>query len=275
MSVAPGEIGMRLSALRVVSFVPHERDAVHVGLLTPDAQRVVDLAPLGIGDALEAIEQLAMLRQTAGAIVHGAARTAFALPSVHLVAPIPLVRSVVLARGMSTPHFADPATLHGPGGHLDRGDAAGAQVGLAAVVGGTLAAGSEPSDASLDLLLAGTVLVLGWPHLGPTGDPLVLPGAVGPFLAVPRRRPESLLLTHVAPLMVNASPDEKLSCLAPSDAEFFELARTAVRSHTLRPGDLLAIFPGDAPSPDARAVPGGSWVRVSAPGLGTLSLAVR
>ena len=36
-----------LSALRLVCFVPHERDAVHVGLLSPDAQQVVDLASFG------------------------------------------------------------------------------------------------------------------------------------------------------------------------------------------------------------------------------------
>ena len=38
----------RLSTLRLVSFIPRQRDAVHVGLLTPDAQHVVDLAHLGI-----------------------------------------------------------------------------------------------------------------------------------------------------------------------------------------------------------------------------------
>jgi hypothetical protein len=62
---------------------------------------------------------------------------------------------------------------------------------------------------------------------------------------------------------------------APLDADFFALARAALRSHTLRPGDLITIFP-EAAAPDQQSpVSGGSWVRVSAPGLGTLSLVVR
>lgn len=265
---------VRLSALRLVSFIPAERDAVHVGLLAPDAQHVIDLSALGITDALEAIDQLDLLRQTAGAIVHGAARTAFETSAVHLVAPIPLVRSVVQRPGADgAPVFADPATLHGPGGHLGRDDAAAACAGLAAVVGTTLDAHTTPDDATLDRALVGTVLVLGWPQPGHDGQMAIGPGAVGPYLAVPRRRPDALLLSHVAPLAPGLPPDWKATATAPGDAEFFALARRALTSHTLRPGDLLTIFP---PSPVPPVpVAGGTWVRLSAPGLGTLSLAVR
>jgi len=269
------DTGARLSALRLVSFIPQARDAVHVGLLTPDAQQVVDLTHLGISDALDAFERLSMLRQTAGAIVNGAARTSFAVSEVHLVAPIPLVRSVVRVTDTAALHFADPATLHGPGGHLGRAEAAGAHVGLAAVVGETLEATRSCSDAQLDRALSGSVLVIGWPQAGPDGDRVVLPGAVGPFVAVPRRRPESLLLTVVAPLDVHGTPDAKHTHRAPSDEEFLSLAREALRTHTLRPGDLLTIFPGHAPAPEGTVMAGGSWIRATAPGLGTLSLAVR
>ncbi len=261
----------RLSALRLVSFVPAERDAVHVGLLSPDAQQVIDLSGLGITDALEAIGQLDLLRQTAGAIVHGAARTAFDTSDVHLVAPIPLVRSVV--QGAGAPVFADPVTLHGPGGHLGRDHARAARAGMAAVVGATLDARSTPDDETLDRALVGTVLVLGWPQQGHDGLPEIAPGAVGPYVAVPRRKPETLILTHVAPLLPGAPPDRKAAVAAPGDAEFFTLARRALASHTLRPGDLLTIFPQSAEPPEP--VTGGSWVRLSGPGLGTLSLAVR
>lgn len=269
------DTGARLSALRLVSFIPQARDAVHVGLLTPDAQQVVDLTHLGINDALDAFERLGMLRQTAGAIVHGAARTAFPVAKVHLVAPIPLVRSVVRMAGTALPHFADPATLHGPGGHLGRVEAAGAQVGLAAVVGDVIEATRSCSDEQLDQALSGSVLVIGWPQAGPDGAPIVLPGAVGPFVAVPRRRPESLMLTVVAPLDAHGAPDLKHTQVAPSDAEFQSLAREALRTHTLRPGDLLAIFAGHSPAPEGTVIAGGSWIRATAPGLGTLSLAVR
>ena len=267
----------RLSALRLVSFIPHERDAVHVGLLSPDAQQVIDLAGLGITDALEALDQLDMLRRAAGAIVHGAARTAFETSAVHLVAPIPLVRSVVLPHGAAAPTFADPATLHGPGGHLGRDEAAAARGGIAAVVGETLAAHSAPDHATLDRALIGTVLVLGWPQTGHDGAPELRPGAVGPFVAVPRRRPDSVIITHVARLMPDAPADRKRADDAPGDDAFFALARRALASHTLRPGDLLTIFPVLDESPEQAPVPvtSGSWVRLSAPGLGTLSLAVR
>jgi hypothetical protein len=196
---------------------------------------------------------------------------------VHLVAPIPLVRSVVLTGGSDAPVFTDPATLHGPGGHLGRDDAAAARGGLAAIVGETLEARSDPDDAALDRALIGTVLVLGWPQLGHDGAPELLPGAVGPFVAVPRRRPDSVILTQVAPLAPDAPADRKVSTSAPGDDAFFALARRALASHTLRPGDLLTIFPvlTESPVQAAMPVPGGSWVRLSAPGLGTLSLAVR
>ena len=283
MSGSATEQGARLSALRLVSFIPHARDAVHVGLLTPDAQEVVDLAHFGINDALDAFERLPMLRQTAGAIVHGAARTAFAVGDVHLVAPIPLVRSVIRVGDRTAPHFADPATLHGPGGHLGRIEAAGARVGLAAVVGEIIEATHRCPDDQLEQALSGSVLVIGWPHTGPDGAPMLMPGAVGPFVAVPRRRPESLMLTHVAPLDVHGTPDTKQAVPAPADAAFMTLAREALRTHTLRPGDLLTIFPRHEPAhavehgstPQGTPIAGGSWIRATAPGLGTLSLAVR
>ncbi len=274
-----------LSALRLVSFVPHQRDAVHVGLLSPDAQQVVDLAGFGITDALEAIAQLDMLRRAAGAIMHGAARNAFAVSAVHLVAPIPLARSVVQASPAGVPQFADPTTLHGPGGHLSRDDAQRAQVGMAAIVGATLAARTPVDDDALDAALVGSVLVLGWPQDGPGGERLLLPGAVGPFAAVPRRRPESLVITRVAPLsaaplsaaVLSAAPaaDDKVKLAAPDGPEFLAVARAALRTHTLHPGDLITIFPASTVATDRPAVSSGSWVRVSAPGLGTLSLAVR
>jgi len=275
VSLPATDTGARLSALRLVSFIPQARDAVHVGLLTPDAQQVVDLTHLGITDALDAFERLSMLRQTAGAIVHGAARTSFVVSEVHLVAPIPLVRSVVRVTDTTALHFADPATLHGPGGHLGRVEAAEAQVGLAAVVGETIEATRSCSDDQLDVALSGSVLVIGWPQAGPDGAPMLQPGAVGPFVAVPRRRPESLMLTAVAPLDVHGTPDVKHTLVAPSDAEFLSLAREALRTHTLRPGDLLTIFPGQSLVPQGTVIAGGSWIRATAPGLGTLSLAVR
>ncbi len=271
----PTNVAPALSALRLVSFVPHERDAVHVGLLTPDAQHIVDLAGVGITDALEAIEQLDMLRRAAGAIMHGAALNAFAVSAVHLVAPIPLARSVVQASPGSVSQFAEPTTLHGPGGHLGRDDARGARVGVAAIVGTTIAARAAVDDDALDAALIGSVLVLGWPQDGPGGERLLLPGAVGPFAAVPRRRPESLVLTCVAPLSATPVADGKVVLAAPDGAQFVDVARDALRSHTLRPGDLITIFPASVVATDRPVVTGGSWVRVSAPGLGTLSLAVR
>jgi hypothetical protein len=265
----------RLSAVRLVSFIPASRDAVRVGLLSLDATEVIDLAPFGMNDALEALAQLEMLRRAAGAIVHGPTRTAFAIDRVHLVAPIPLARSVVAAEDTGALHFADPSTLHGPGSHLSRTDAAAARGGLAAVVGATLTAGSELSDAMLDDALIGSVVVLGWPQPGHDEANLVAPGAVGPFLAVPQRSPESILLRRVAPLAASAAADEIVSVAAPDRSAFRELARSALRSHTLRPGDLLAIFPALPDVADRPPMLPGAWVRVSAPGLGTLSLAVR
>jgi hypothetical protein len=264
----------RLSSLRLVSFVPAERDAVHVGLLTPDAEQVVDLTYLGIADALEALEQLLMLRQAAGAILHGAARTAHPVSRVHLVAAIPLVRSVV-RDGDGSLHFADPATLQGPGGHLGRREAARSRVGLAAVVGETIAATSLCPDEVLDRALIGTLIVLGWPQQTHELEAVLRPGAIGPFVAVPRRKPESVVLTRVAPIGTEDAHDAQQIIAAPTEAEFFALARAALRSHTLRPGDLLTIFPGEAATEDPAPMIAGSGVRVSAPGLGTLSLAVR
>ena len=268
----------RLSALRLVSFVPAARDAVHVGLLTPDAQHVIDLAPLGVTDALDAIDQLDMLRRAAGAIVHGDARLALPLQGLHLVAPIPLVRTVVQDGAAAAPRFLDPATLHGPGGHISRAEAATAVVGLGAVLGRTLAARAgvtdEPSDDELQAALIGSVLVLGCTGVGDDGLPARIPIALGPYLAVPRRRPDSLRCTWVAPLAPHAVPDLRQMCAAPDDAAVLALARRALQSHTLRPGDVLTIFP-DVPVITLDAVAGGSWVRSSAPGLGTLSIAVQ
>ncbi|MDZ7630172.1 MAG: hypothetical protein U5K74_02140 [Gemmatimonadaceae bacterium] len=265
----------RLSALRLMSFIPPARDAVHVGLLSLDAQQVIDLAPLGISDALEALEQLEMLQRAAGAIVHGASRVAFDIQSVHLVAPIPLARSVVHDPVTGAVQFFDPTTLHGPGSSLTRADAAAARGGLAAVVGATLDAGTVCSDAQIDAALAGSLIVLGWPQVGHDGAAAVTPGALGPFLAVPRRSPESVIVNRVAPLSVVPAPDVQLLLPAPDAAAFRGAARAALETHTLRPGDLLTIFPQVPAVSDGQPMPAGSWVRVSAPGLGTLSLAVR
>jgi hypothetical protein len=264
-----------LSALRLVSFVTHERDAVHVGLLTPNAEQVIDLSPLGIADAHEALEQIDLLRRTAGAIVHGAARTAFDVKRVHLVAPVPLARSVVQDAHSGALDFADPATLHGPGDHLGRAESAHVCAGLAAVLGATIEATETCSDDALTDALIGTLLVLGWPQPGPDGDSILRPGAVGPFVAVPRRAPATLELRRVTPVIDPVQSERITSCAAPTQANFFALARAALRSHTLRPGDLLTIFPVNDMATEHSPMLPGSWVRVSAPGQGTLSLAVR
>jgi hypothetical protein len=265
-----------LSALRLVSFVPPERDGVRVGMLTPDAQRVIELTPLGIADALDAITQLPMLRQAAGAIVHGSGGDSFPIADVHLVGAMPLARSVVRVGSASAIEFSDPTTVHGPGGHVGRADAAHSRAGLACVVGEELAARSQPDDADLDRALVASLVVLGWPQQGPTDALVLRVGAVGPYAGVPRRHPETLTHALVAPLGAHATvPDVRATVSAPTDAEFFALAREALTSHTLRAGDLLTIFPDVAPQATAEAVAGGTWVRVSAPGLGTLSLAVR
>jgi hypothetical protein len=275
MSGVTAGVAPALSALRMVSFVPQSRDAVRVGLLTPDAQSVIDLTPLGIHDALDAVAQLDLLRRTAGAIIHGAARSSFAITSVHLVAAIPLARSVIRQDSGVAPSFADPTTLHGPGGHLSRRDAEGARAGLAAVVGVDLPATASPDRDRIEMALVGSVLVLGWPQEGHVaGHAELRPGAIGPFVAVPRRRPESLIFTQVAPVSHSQTPDHKMVLPAPADHEFLALAELALRSHALRAGDLLTIFPDVPPLASNAAIAGGSWVRVSAPGLGTLSLAV-
>ena len=264
----------QLSTLRLVCFVTKDRDAVHVGLLTPDAQHVVDLAHLGITDVLEALDQLEMLRRAAGAIVHGPARTAYPVSDVHLVASVPLARSVVQTDASSSVSFADPTTLHGPGGHLSRADARVARAGLAAVVGETIDASMHVSDETLDRALIATTIVLGWPQAGPEPETVLRPGAVGPFVAVPRRHPESVVVTRVAPIGTADEANAKQLLPAPGDPDFFAVARAALRSHALRPGDLIAIFPADPAQTERGPVSGGSWLRVSAPGLGTLSLAV-
>jgi hypothetical protein len=266
----------RLSALRLVSFVPPDRQGVHVGLLTPDAHRVIDLSPLGIHDALDAVAQLPMLRQTAGALVHGDTVAAFAVEGVHLIGAMPLARSVVQSAPTADVEFADPTTVHGPGGHLSRSEAAASRAGLAVLVGEELAARSYPDDETLDRALVGSLVVLGWPQSDAAGETVLRIGAVGPYCAVPRRRPESLTHARVAPLGAHTTiPDVKAVLPAPIDADFFALARQALRSHALRLGDLLTVFPTVAPSVSPPEVAGGSWVRVSAPGLGTLSLSVR
>ena len=271
---SPDSVVQQLSSLRLVCFVTQERDAVHVGLLTPDARHVVDLAYLGITDVLEALDQLDMLRRAAGAIVRGPARTAYAVGDVQLIASMPLARSVVQTDASSSVSFADPTKLHGPGGHLSRTDAQMARAGLAVVVGETIEASMDVPDERLDRALIATTIVLGWPQTGPEREPVLLPGAVGPYVAVPRRHPESVVITRVAPLGL---PDDAIAqqlLPAPDDLDFFAVARAALRSHALRPGDLLTIFPADPLETVRAPMAAGSWIRVSAPGLGTLSLAV-
>jgi hypothetical protein len=271
-----------LSALRIVSYVPLERDAVHVGLLSSDAQHVVDLAPLGFGDAFDALARTDTLRRTAGAIMHGAARQQTPVRQVHLVAPIPMARSVVRHGTTERVQFAEPTTLHGPGSHLTREHAASAVPGLAAVVGSTLHASSSPDQAELDDALIGSLLVMGWAHDPPDASDspavpaTILAGAVGPFVGVPLRHPDSLTIARISPEQSDlaATTDEHHDVVAPRAEEFVALARQALATHSLHAGDLLVIFPGIV-SPSTLRMRAGCWVRVSAPGLGTLSLAVR
>lgn len=265
----------RLSAIRIVSFVTAARDAVRVGLLTSDAAHVVDLTALGIADAFDAVSAVPMLRRTAGAILHGSAPGRLPVQDVHLVAPVPMARSVVRGPAGVAPVFADPGTFQGPGGHLGGDEARHAAVGLGVIVGALMAAAPAADAASVDAALAGTVLVVGWPQPGPGGERMLLPGAIGPYLAVPCRQPDTLHRTQVPPLLAGAPAvaDVRHAVPAPTVADFVALARHARLTHTLQPGDLLVIFP-DAAGADG-PVPAGSWIRGSAPGLGTLSLAVR
>ena len=149
-----------------------------------------------------------------------------------------------------------------------------ARAGLAVVVGETIEASKDVPDERLDRALLATTIVLGWPQTGPEREPVLLPGAVGPYVAVPRRHPESVVITRVAPLGLPNDVIAQQLLPAPGDLDFFAVARAALRSHALRPGDLLTIFPADPLETVRAPMAAGSWIRVSAPGLGTLSLAV-
>src|SRR5215217_849837 len=80
--------------MRLLTFVAPASGKLHVGALTRDAARVVDLTVIGLDDMFMAVERAANLARIASHLVENDGAVGHAIDQVRIVAPMPGARCV-------------------------------------------------------------------------------------------------------------------------------------------------------------------------------------
>lgn len=261
--------------MRLLTFVDPPTGTLHVGALSRDAARVVDLTVIGLDDMFMAVERAANLARIADHLVESEGAVGYPTGDVRIVAPMPgarcihgmpaavaagaavaTVRALPVADAAPALHFADPAPLLGPGDALTV--RAGDQWTLA--VACVLARGGRdvPAEHALDLV-AGYAIAGRW--LGESdADTRVV--QLGPWLLTrdaagePGTARGARLLRDGA---IVASGEWRVG------APFGPMIAAASARYELRPGDVLT-----APLPCAATLVAGQSVRLEVDGLGAL-----
>src|SRR3712207_7319493 len=87
--------------MRLLTFVDPETGTLHVGALSRDARRVVDLTVIGLDDMFMAVERAANLARIASHLVENEGAVGHDIEQVRVVAPMPGARCV--HQGLATP----------------------------------------------------------------------------------------------------------------------------------------------------------------------------
>ncbi len=265
--------------MRLLTFVDPASGRLHVGALTRDATRVVDLTVIGLDDMFMAVERAANLARIASHLVENDGAVGHPIDQVRVVAPMPGARCVhqgLVTGGGRTLALADeepPLAFTDPGPLLGPGDSVTARTGdrWALAVGAVLAAGGRnlPEDAAARLV-AGYTIAGRWLRdaANADGTPAV---QLGPWLVTPDQlgAPDEPSMTRSARILV----DETLVAEGRWEVagSFARLIARASSQFELRAGDVLTVLlPAIGGGPCAATVVAGQAVRLEVEGLGAL-----
>ena len=267
--------------MRLLTFVDPGSGKLHVGALTRNAARVVDLTVIGLDDMFMAVERAANLARIASHLVENEGAVGHPIDQVRIVAPMPGARCVHMglatgalagARALAVVadpalSFTDPGPLLGPGDEVRIRPGDRWALAVAAVIG---EGGHDvPEDQALRRV-AGYAIAGRW--LGDAsnadGSPAV---QLGPWLVTPDdvgagddgagTRQTRVVVDDV----VVAAGSWTVG------APFARLVAAASRQFSLRPGDVLtAVLATPAGDACAATLAPGQRVRLEVDGLGAL-----
>lgn len=261
--------------MRLLTFVDPASGTLHVGALTRDGRRVVDLTVVGLDDMFMAVERAANLARIAGHLVEHEGAVGHPATDVRIVAPMPGARGVHLGQAAAAPigralavvddepplSFTDPAPMLGPGDELPVRPGDRWALAVAAVLGG---GGRDVSEERALAQVAGYCLAGRW--LGEASDRATV--QLGPWLVTPddAGAPDT---PRVARIFVDDAPVAEGSWAV--GAPFARMIARASTRFELRAGDVLtALVPAADGGPCAASLAPGQAVRLEVQGLGAL-----
>jgi 2-keto-4-pentenoate hydratase/2-oxohepta-3-ene-1,7-dioic acid hydratase in catechol pathway len=266
--------------MRLLTFVAPDSGKLHVGALTRDARRVVDLTAIGLDDMFMAVERAANLARIASHLVENEGAVGHAIDQVRIVAPMPGARCVHLGLPSASPRtlavvddepplaFTDPGPLLGPADTITARAGDRWALAIAAVLA---AGGRDISEDHALRCIAGYTMAGRW--LGDAanadGSPAV---QLGPWLVSPDDA-GNVGTARDARVLVN----DAVVAAGRWDvgAPFARLVARASRQFELRPGDVFtALLPATGGGPCAASVVAGQKVRLEVDGLGALPVNV-
>jgi hypothetical protein len=269
--------------MRLLTFVDPGSGTLHVGALSRDAARVVDLTVIGLDDMFMAVERAANLARIASHLVESEGAVGHAVDQVRIVAPMPGARCV--HQGLPSPGglapgralaiagdaplaFTDPGPLLGPGDEVTARAGDRWALAVAAVLG---AGGRDVPEEHALRLVAGYCIAGRWlaDAANADGTPAM---QLGPWLVTPddagaegTARPARIVVDDVAVATGTWAVG----------AEFARLAARASRQFELRPGDVLTtLVPASGGGACAAPLAAGQRVRLEVEGLGALPATV-
>lgn len=275
--------------MRLVSFLPNVPSGpagAHVGVLSHDATRVVDLTAIGLEDVFAALERLEQLKRVAAHLLRSPGSVAYPADAVRLVAPVPYARTVrrvpvleaagkndmlpaSLAELPLPPlHFGHPADIHGPGDVLrvPASSRGALSLGIACVLGG----GGRNLRDQAESHVAGYALAAEW--VEGEGSELAVQLVMGPWLVTPDELADLRRGPGVFDLQLMGLNGERATPLhpLPLDTDFPAMIAEASERYLLRAGDVFVVGAG-VRGVVARGLPLG----VDAPRLGRLTFQVQ
>lgn len=255
--------------MRLLTFVDPPSGTLHVGALTRDARRVVDLTVIGLDDMFMAVERASNLARIAEHLVENEGAVGYPTGDVRLVAPMPGARCIhaapaaagagralPVAGGAPPLHFADPAPLLGPGDALTVRPGDQWALAIAAILG---RGGRDIAPARALDQVAGYAIAGRW--LGEAdADTRVV--QLGPWL-VTRDDAGEPGAARSARLLLDGTPVATAEWRV--GAPFDTMIAAASARYELRPGDVLTHL-----LPCAATLAPGQAVRLEVEGLGAL-----
>ena len=261
--------------LRLLTFVDPATAELHVGALSRDARRVVDLTVIGLDDMFMAVARAANLARIGSHLVESEGAVAHSSDQVRIVAPMPGARCVHLGaaptRGRALAlagddplTFTDPGPLLGPGDDVRVRPGDRWALGVAAVL---MSGGRDLPEEHALRLVAGYAIAGRWlaDAANADGTPAV---QLGPWIVTPDDAGDE---GAARPARIVVDDAVVATGTWTVGAAVAGIVARASRQFELRPGDVLtAIVPAPDGGPCAVPIAAGQRVRLDVEGLGAL-----